>query len=208
MFSAAPAESPLARYVSASSKARCDGKVGVRLCERPLLGHLVLRGDPARRNLSSAVKRVLGVSLPRKPNTVSAANGVRVLWLGPDEWLIVTLPGREAEIIPELCDALARVFASVTDVSSAQTVIKIEGPNARDTLAKGCTLDLHPRAFAIGQCAQSHIAKAGAIVHQLDGTPSFDLFVRRSFADYLWNWLTDAAVEYGLAVSTPKGLAD
>lgn len=200
------AESPLARYAFSIGSTGPDGSVGVRLCERPFLGHLILRGDPARRNLTSGVKRVLGVSLPRKANTVAAADNVRILWLGPEEWLIVTPPGRESEISPALRGALVKVFASVTDVSSAQTVINIEGPKARDTLAKGCPLDVHPRAFSSGQCAQSRIAKADAIMHQLDDAPSFDLFVRRSFAEYLWSWLTDAAGEYGIAVPAPNRL--
>lgn len=200
------AESPLARYAFSIGSASPDGRVGVRLCERPFLGHLILRGEPARRNLTSGVKRVLGVSLPRKPNTVAAADDVKILWLGPDEWLVVTPPGRESEIVPALRGALVKAFASVTDVSSAQTVINIEGPKARDALAKGCPLDLHPRAFASGQSAQSRIAKADAIIHQLDDTPSFDLFVRRSFAEYLWSWLTDAGGEYGIVVSAHKSL--
>ena len=206
MSRAVAVESPLMPYVSSFRSASPDASVGVRLCERPFLGHLILRGDPARRNLTSGVKRVLGVSLPRKANTVASAEDVRILWLGPDEWLIVTRPNRESEIIPALQGELLKVFASVTDVSSAQTVIGIEGPKVRDTLAKGCPLDVHPRAFASGQCAQSRIAKADAIIHQLDDTPSFDLIVRRSFAEYLWSWLADAAGEYGIAVSAQKSL--
>ena len=67
-------------------------------------------------------------------------------------------------------------------------------------LAKGCPLDLHPRVFGPGHCAQSQIARVNAIIHQRDGSPSYDIVVRRSFADYLARWLDDAAAEYGLAV--------
>ena len=70
----------------------------------------------------------------------------------------------------------------------------------RELLAKGCPLDLHPRAFDVGQCAQSHLAKAPILIRQLDREPSFEIVVRRSFADYFWLWLEDAAAEYGLAV--------
>ena len=70
----------------------------------------------------------------------------------------------------------------------------------RDLLAKGCPVDLHPSVFDVGQCAQSHLAKAPILLRQVDREPTFEIIVRRSFADYFWTWLEDAAAEYGLAV--------
>ena len=61
-----------------------------------------------------------------------------------------------------------------------------QGETARNLIAKGCPLDLHPRVFAAGRCAQSVLAKADVTLHQLDEEPSYDLFVLCSFADYLW----------------------
>ena len=80
------------------------------------------------------------------------------------------------------------------------TGINADRTRARDLLAKGCSLDLHPRVFGRGGCAQSHLAKAQVVLHQVSDEPAFDLYVLRSFADYLWAWLEDAAGEYGLAV--------
>ena len=37
-------------------------------------------------------------------------------------------------------------------------------------------------------------------MHQVSAEPAFDLYVLRSFADYLWAWLEDAAREYGLKI--------
>jgi sarcosine oxidase, subunit gamma len=68
-------------------------------------------------------------------------------------------------------------------------------------LAKGCPIDLHPRAFSIGQCAQSRLAKAPILIGQIENQPFFELIFRRSFADYLWTWLETAAAEYGLTVA-------
>ena len=79
-------------------------------------------------------------------------------------------------------------------------MINLSGENARDALAKGCTLDLHPRVFTQGQCAQTLIAGANATIHCVDAAPSLDIIVRRSFAEYLALWLHDAAQEYGAAV--------
>ena len=124
------------------------------------------------------------------------------LWLGPDEWLLLTPPDREAGIAQALRNSLGNLFFAIIDISSGQTVINIRGNQARDVLAKGCSLDLHPRHFYPGCCAQTHIAKATVLIRQQDHSPSFDLVVRRSFAEYLALWLKDAAQEYGLVTGS------
>jgi sarcosine oxidase subunit gamma len=88
----------------------------------------------------------------------------------------------------------------VVDVSDSRAVITLSGPRALDVLAKGCPLDLHPRVFSPGRCAQSLLAKAHVLLHRVDDAPTFEIYVHRSFADYLWTWLEDAAAEYGMAV--------
>ena len=88
--------------------------------------------------------------------------------------------------------AVADGFAAVVELGSGQTVIEVAGPRAREVIAKGCPLDLHPRAFGPGSCAQSRLARAMVAIAQVDGAPTFELIVRRSFADYVWRWLTDA----------------
>jgi sarcosine oxidase, subunit gamma len=88
--------------------------------------------------------------------------------------------------------AVSEGFAGVVELGSGQTVIEIAGPRAREVIAKGCPLDLHPRMFGPGSCAQSRLARALVTIAQVDGTPTFELIVRRSFADYVWRFLTDA----------------
>ncbi len=68
-------------------------------------------------------------------------------------------------------------------------------------LAKGCPIDFHPRVFRAGHCAQSTYGKANVLVHQTSDAPAYDIYVERSFADYLWACLEDAAEEYGLAIT-------
>jgi sarcosine oxidase subunit gamma len=125
------------------------------------------------------------------------------LWLGPDAWLLTCPPAEAAARIESLRVALAEVHAAVVDVSDDRAVIRLAGPSARDVLAKGCPLDLHPRTFAAGRCAQSLLAKASVLLHPLDdapGGPVFDIYVARSFAHYLWAWLEDAGREYGVGI--------
>ncbi|MGE5268895.1 MAG: sarcosine oxidase subunit gamma, partial [Thiohalocapsa sp.] len=89
--------------------------------------------------------------------------------------------------------------AMVTDLSACRVVIEIAGPQARRLLAKGCGLDLHPRAFAPGHCAQTLFAQLPVILDQLTVLPLYRLFVRRSAARWLALWLIDAAEEFRFA---------
>lgn len=193
-------ETPLVQFNAAELGVKQPDGAGVQLLERPFLGHINLRGDSADETFLKAVEGVLGVGLPLEPNTVVENGELTAIWLGPNEWLLLMPPDQEAKMAQALQSALDDLFAAVTDVSGGQTVINIRGHHARDVLYKGCTIDLHPRVFGPGRCAQTHVAKALVLIRQLDDSPSFDLIVRRSFADYLALWLKDAAQEYGLAV--------
>ena len=192
-------ESPLAEFLaSRRSRGRSAGP-RVTMTERAFLGHVNLRGDPSDTAFLDAAGAILGTSLPTTPNTVTDGAGVTVCWLGPDEWLLLTPPGRESSLIDGFA-ALDNAFAAVTDLSSGQTVISIRGPKARDVLAKGCSLDLHPRVFGPGACAQTLAAGVAVIIRLVNEAPAFDIIVRRSFAEYLALWLEDASEEYGLEV--------
>jgi len=74
----------------------------------------------------------------------------------------------------------------VTDVSESRTTIAIGGPRARDLLAKGTSIDLHPRVFGPGACAQTGFAGANIILRQIDDAPTFELLVLDSFAEHVW----------------------
>jgi sarcosine oxidase subunit gamma len=179
---------------------------GVRLGERTGLGKIDLRGDPHDRAFMAAAGRVLDLLLPSEPCTTAARDRIGALWLGPDQWL-VTCPGSEvARWHGALREALAEVHAAVTDLTDGRVAFRLAGPSARDVLAKGCPLDLHPRAFPPGRCAQSLLAKASVLIHLVEDDaepgPTFDVYVARSFAEYLWMWLEDAGRAYGVSMGS------
>ena len=174
---------------------------GVMLGESPMRGQLVLRGDSAGAEFRSAVSAVLGLAPVVEPLTAARKRDVSMLWLGPDEWLVVT-PDRRAERIERtLRDALEGQHAALTDVSHSRSVLALSGPDARVVLAKGCPLDFHPRVFGPGRCAQSRLAKCQVLIHQTNETPAFDIYVQRSFAEYAWTWLEDAGQEFGVRIA-------
>jgi len=134
-----------------------------------------------------------GLPLPLAPNRLAAMGPLRVLWLGPDEWLVVVPEEASADLPTRLARALARRRAAISDLSSSRTIIEIGGAAARDLIAAGCGLDLHPRVFVPGQCAQTLLARVPVIVDQLDAAPHYRVLVRRSYRSWLVDWLIDAA---------------
>ena len=188
------ARSPLA-YIEATAAA-ASAAAPVSLRERPFRGLLDLRLDPANAALRQAAEAAIGLALPLEPNRATGSGERCVLWLGPDEFLVTTEPGGEGALAAALRRALGPHHAAVTDVTDGRTTLEIAGPRARDLIAKGCGLDLHPRVFGPGQCAQSGLAKTRMLIHQRDATPSFDILVERSHAEYVFLWLQDAMQEF------------
>lgn len=201
MSSPTPRRSPLGAIESAQPPPH-EGQ----LFERPFLTHVNLRLDPADSEALAAIQQMLGVQLPLTPNTTAASQGLLAIWLGPDEWLLLAAQDHSEALASDLQAALTGHVASIVDISSGQTVIRLSGPSALDVLARGCALDLHPSVFPPGACAQTMLARAQALLIVVDDTPTFDFVVRRSFAPYVAAWLEDSAREFGLrfpASSTP-----
>src|SRR5580704_7735459 len=140
-----------------------------------------------------------GVPLPMQPNRVAQMRELRTLWLGPDEWLVTAPDVGTPDLVGRLSRAVADRHAVVVDLSSSRAIIRIGGSHARTLLEKGCGLDLHPRAFGPGFCAQTRFAKLPVIIDQLTAAPLYRLFVARSTASWLCDWLIDAAEEFRFA---------
>jgi sarcosine oxidase subunit gamma len=115
------------------------------------------------------------------------------LWLAPDEWLIVGPDGKQAAFLDALGVALAGAFGSIVDVSANRTVLEIRGSKSSDLLAHGVAVDLDPRSFGPGRCAQTFLAKAQVIIELRNEEATFHVWVRTSSASYVAAWLLDAA---------------
>jgi sarcosine oxidase subunit gamma len=169
----------------------CDGAVSIE--EIPFLAQVNLRLDP-KGPAADAIGLELGLPLPTEPNTSTRSGDLAALWLGPDEWLILGPAGTNGDLEARLRTAAGGAHASVADVSAQRTTLVIAGPCARDLLAQGCTLDLHPRAFGDGSCAQTTLARAQVVL--VGHGPAYRVLVRASFAAYLADWLIDASLEF------------
>ena len=157
---------------------------GLELTEVTGLTQVGLRADP------SAIGGAL--ELPLEPNTFLERDGRVTLWLGPDEWLVLAPHERFPSLAADLDRALAPRHRSVVDVSANRVVLQLRGPDALDVLATGCPIDLHPRVWKAGQCAQTLVMDTQAILAHLDHETSWVL-VRPSFAEHVATRWVDGA---------------
>ena len=174
----------------------------VSITVEPYVAMADVRVDPA-----GAPPPVRGAALPPVPDTWTPTDDGWAVWLGPDEWLVTSTGTAPHLLEAELREVLAPAAGVAVDVSAQRTVLRITGPRAREVLAKGCSIDLHPRVSRRGRSAQTTLAHAAVVLLVLgDDGEDFALLVRSSFAGHLATWLLDAALEY-TAVPGPVAAA-
>ncbi len=153
--------------------------------------------DVRLRTVGAEASAALGVDLPTAPNTWVPAGTGRAVWLGPDEWLLTSTTEAPEELEARVRAAVLPLGGSATDVSAQRIGLRLTGARVRDVLAKGCSIDLHPRVFGRGRSAQTTLGQAGVVLLALsDAGDDYAVLVRSSFAGYLADWLLDAALEF------------
>lgn len=161
------------------------------LRQLPPATRLALRGDP---KVMAAAADALG--LPRGDTPCRALrNGNRaVLWLGPDERLLLG-PADAAEEMRDLLQrALAGTAHSLVEISHAQVAFEVSGARAPAALNTGCPLDLDPASFPVDMCTRTVFAKAQIVLWRT-GPETFRVETGRSFAPYVTKILAQAARE-------------
>ena len=170
----------------------------VTLKEEPFVAMVDLWADPDGPAASQA-SAILGLDLPTTPSTYVSNDTLTVIWMGPEEWLITAGPNSAAALEAALRAAVGEHGGAAIDVSAQRTTLRLTGPHARDVLAKGCSLDLHPTVFSKGTAAQTMLGLAGVVLIALDDAGTdYRILVRASFARYLADWLIDAAEEFSV----------
>ncbi len=145
----------------------------------------------AGRQSSKAVEAKLGLALPSRPKTSATATGLSALWLGPDEWLV--LADEHAEGAEPLPARLADVTGiSVVDVSHRNVAIAVEGPAAEAVIAAGCPQDIQLSSFPVGAASRTILSKTEIVLWRT-GEQRFEIECWRSYADYAWTFLAEAA---------------
>jgi sarcosine oxidase subunit gamma len=176
---------------------------GVRLREVPFLTQTALRATPGT-GATDALAAVLGTALPARVGEVAGSADGRgeraVLWLAPDEFLVVGRDEAEsgvatAAFAAELAAGLAEHAGQVVDVSANRTTLELAGPHAREVLDKSCQLDLHPREFPVGRAVVTLLESVGVILWRT-GAETWRIMPRASFSTHVVRWLLDGMREF------------
>lgn len=141
--------------------------------------------------LTRRVREAFGLELAWVPRR-TGADATAFAWSGPGHWLAMTQGTDGATFMTRLRATLDGV-ASVSDQSDGRVVIRISGPRAREILARGVPIDLHPRAFVPGDTAVTLAAHIVVHIWQLDAVPTYELAVSRSMVASFLEWLGSAA---------------
>lgn len=166
---------------------------GIAICERMPGTMLALR---VRRPSAGDLERIgalLGTPLPLVPNR-AADGAVRLLWTGPDEWLILGSDVSPAALEAAAADAAAALCVAVGD---GRCVFEVTGDHAIDLLAKGTSIDLHPTVFTADHAVLTLFAQVHAILDRPPAVGGFRIIADVSIRAYLQQWLADAIVEFG-----------
>ncbi|NIF20405.1 sarcosine oxidase subunit gamma [Pantoea sp. Acro-835] len=194
------AESPFVLSYKHVGRPESRLPAGVTLHERPMLGHLVLRGGAIA--LDGALRNAINLSLPGEPLTMTqdSSGNYSAQWLSPDEWLLIVPPGEEFAVENKLREALGDAHYAITNVSGGQTLLELTGKDVRNLLMKSVIYDVDDKSFPVGKGVITVFAKTTVNIRR-PAADVWQLVVRRSFADYSYRWLLDAGREYHIAVN-------
>jgi sarcosine oxidase subunit gamma len=192
-------QSALAGVLGRGGHNGADGKRRVKLGEQrgwsltQLAGFAGTLGE-----LGQLVRPLFGVDLPAKIGEVAPAASHQLFKVGPEQFWI--LGPRQDDLAPRLQAELAPATGAVTPLYHSRTRIFVEGEAARELLAKGIPLDLHPDLFRVRDFALTGLHHTPVLL--LRSAPDrYEILAMRSFALAVWAWLTDAAMPLGFDVA-------
>ena len=162
----------------------------IKIKELPFVKKINLRLDPNDKDCVSSCSEILGTMLPTKANTYSTnAINEKVIWLGPNEWLIAS---DDDDAFLKLQNKIENLEASVTDVSENRTIIRISGRYVNVLLSKFLVLDLEKNLSTVSSCAQTLFVKVPVLLVR-NHYGVIDIFTNRSQANYIYRLLVDGA---------------
>ncbi len=189
--------SPLHRLVDEISAGSGNG---ASLREIPFLAQVGLRAQPGSAS-ASALESALGGALPTGVGKVSQLDdGRSVLWLGPDEFLVIARDEADggpdpAALTEQLAQALGDRPGQVVDLSANRTTLELSGPKAQDVLDKSCRMDLDLVAFPAGTAVNTLIESVGIVLWRVEEN-TWRVMPRASFSSHVARWLLDGMREY------------
>ena len=170
---------------------KIEDHFGIKIQELPFVNKINLRINPNNNKYMSSCGKILEAILPIKPNTYARNENVKIIWLSPDEWLVIN---NKDALFKKLKDEIGNLEASVTNISENKTIIRISGEKIYTLLSKFLVLDLEKNLGTQSSCAQTLFVKVPILLIRNDDNnqiPVIDIFTNRSHANYIYSLLVD-----------------
>jgi len=124
---------------------------------------------------------------------VSNNNDTRVLWNGPNNWLLVS---NKKKLLKEILEKFDETNFAVTNLSHSRAIIELDGENAKEVLKKGCPYNFNE--LKKDNSLNSTFNGMSVTIDLLDNNPNkIRIFTLRSFGESLYHSITDSCLEFG-----------
>ena len=147
------------------------------------------------KNSSTSINdiKIDNLNLKNETLNISRNNDTRILWNGPNNWLLVST---KKELLKEIIEKFDEINFAVTNLSHSRAIIELEGENAKEVLKKGCPYNFN--ALKKNNCLNSTFNGMSVTIDVLDDNPNkIRIFTLRSFGESLYHSITDACLEFG-----------
>ena len=125
-------------------------------------------------------------------NVISNSN-TRILWNGPNNWLLVS---NKKELLKEIITKFDENNFAITNLSHSRAIIELDGENAKEVLKKGCPYNFND--LKKNNCLNSTFNGMSVTIDILNNHPhKVRIFTLRSFGESLYHSITDSCLEFG-----------
>jgi heterotetrameric sarcosine oxidase gamma subunit len=137
--------------------------------------------------------KIDNLSLKNETLNINCNTNTRILWIGPNNWLLVS---SKKETLKEINEKLLEADFAITNVSHSRAIIQIEGINTKEILKKGCPFNFNE--LKKDTCLNSTYNGMSVTIDMLDDNPDkVRIFTLRSFGESFYHSITDACLEFG-----------
>ena len=137
--------------------------------------------------------KIDNLSLKNEALSVSSNSDTRILWNGPNNWLLVS---NKKDLLKKVIIQFDENNFAVTNLSHSRAIIELDGENAKEVLKKGCPYNFDK--LKKDNCLNSTFNGMSVIIDLLDNNPNkIRIFTLRSFGESLYHSITDSCLEFG-----------
>jgi len=133
------------------------------------------------------------LNLKNETLNVTSNSDTRILWNGPNNWLLVS---NKKNLLKEIVEKFDENNFAITNLSHSRAIIELDGENAKEVLKKGCPYNFNE--LKKNNSLNSTFNGMSVTIDLLDDNPNkIRIFTLRSFGESLYHSITDSCLEFG-----------